>query len=157
MFLFFISTFLWNFCHLFSVLFYQWNTSINDSLHFLGCFFLGIISWKGALLFNGEGGMSHGRGGASALMEGGFKKNNGMGDAPTPTPNYGKPWEQWHLWMPWCHPYIYHCKSKRRHKLWLENCPCLGSKCKKIPNQCQVFQSTSSSFKMEHKFNINLK
>ena len=43
-------TFLWNFCHLFPVLYYEWNTSIDDNLFF---FFLEIISWKGTLLFNG--------------------------------------------------------------------------------------------------------
>ena len=45
-------TFLCNFCHLFPVLFYELNTSINDPFQF---FFLGILSWKAALLFNGEG------------------------------------------------------------------------------------------------------
>ena len=45
-------SFLWNFCHLFPVLFYEWNTSINDSYQFLG-FFLRIISWKEPSLFNG--------------------------------------------------------------------------------------------------------
>ena len=49
--------FLWNFCHLFSVLFHDWNISINDSFWFFRVFFLGIISWNGASLFKGmEGG-----------------------------------------------------------------------------------------------------
>ena len=42
---------MWNFCHLFPVLLYEWNTSINDSYQFFG-FFLRIISWKEPSLFN---------------------------------------------------------------------------------------------------------
>ena len=49
------TTFLWNFSHLFPELFYEWNTSINDRFRFFGGFFLGIISWKVALLFIWEG------------------------------------------------------------------------------------------------------
>ena len=49
------TTFLWNFSHLFPELFYEWNTSINDRFRFLGGFFVGIISWKVALLFIWEG------------------------------------------------------------------------------------------------------
>ena len=32
-------TFLWNFCHLFPVLFYDWSTIINDSFQFFEFFF----------------------------------------------------------------------------------------------------------------------
>ena len=69
---------------LFPVLFYEWNTSINVSFWFWGVFLLGIISWKGALLFNGRGFIfKWGRHpfcppGASALMGRGFQKNHGM-------------------------------------------------------------------------------
>ena len=49
------NMFLWNFCHLFPVLFYEWSRSIIDLPIFPG-FFLGIISWKGPLLFYGRGG-----------------------------------------------------------------------------------------------------
>ena len=45
--------FLWNSCHLFPKLFYECNTSINDSFQFGGFFLLGIISWKGASFFDG--------------------------------------------------------------------------------------------------------
>ena len=69
--------FLWNFCHLFPVLFYEWTIDINDSLRFLG-FFLGIISWRRTLLFN-VGGGGRGGGGASFLIflhgAGGSKKS----------------------------------------------------------------------------------
>ena len=44
-------TFLWNFYHVFSVLFYEWNTSINDSFRFFLGFFLETALFNGA----GEG------------------------------------------------------------------------------------------------------
>ena len=67
--------FLRNFCYLCPVLFYEGNTSINNGFRFF-VFFLGIISWKGALLFSGGCLM-----GASALMEV-LKKSWDGGGAP---------------------------------------------------------------------------
>ena len=70
-------TFLWNFCHLFPVLFYDWNTIITQLLMtvsnfpiFQG-FLLGINFWKGVSLFNGDGSLLFCcGGGASFLSEG---------------------------------------------------------------------------------------
>ena len=77
-------TFLWNFCHLFPVLYYEWNTSIDDNLF---VFFLEIISWKGTLLFNGgfifKWEVPH--------MGHQFWRWGG-GATPMPTSHYGKPW-----------------------------------------------------------------
>ena len=76
----------------FQCLFYEWNTIINYSFHFV-CFFLRIIFWKGALLFSG-GGASF-LSGWTPLM--GWicfdlmvflKKNQRLGG----TAHYGKPW-----------------------------------------------------------------
>ena len=60
-------TFLWNFCHLFLVLLYEWNTSINDSFQFFwgqGCP-MGVSALKGG---------------------GGVRKNHGMGGVPHAPP-----------------------------------------------------------------------
>ena len=89
------------------MLFYEWNTSINDSFRFFGVFFLGIISWKGDLLFNGRGFVfSWGRGGGfickwgERLMgdisfDGGGRHSEKWvwgGAPPSPMPpHYGKP------------------------------------------------------------------
>ena len=88
--------FLWNFCHLFPELFYQWNTSINDSFRFFG-FFLGIISWKVALLFNGEGFGFQLRGVSFLSVRGGGREgaplgNTGFDGGTSCSPHYGKPW-----------------------------------------------------------------
>ena len=104
-------TFLWNFCHLFPVLFYDWNTIITQLLMtvsnfpiFQG-FLLGINFWKGISLFNGDGSLlfGWGGGGASFLSEGGMvdicfdgrrgsKKIIGLGGGGALScPHYGKP------------------------------------------------------------------
>ena len=98
-----------DFCHLSPVLFYIWNTNIDDSFHFFRVFFLGIISWKGATLFNGGGGCFSDRalllsGGllhwghqfwfGSGGGGGGSKKNRTMGrgvDTPHTPNTMGKP------------------------------------------------------------------
>ena len=76
-------TFLWNFYHVFSVLFYEWNTSINDSFRFFGVFFLETALFNGA----GEGDMFF-------SWDGGFNKVYDRVAPPCPSPNhlYGKPW-----------------------------------------------------------------
>ena len=86
------STLLWNFCHLFPVLFYDWNTVLMKVFDFLG-FFLGFIFWKVASLFNGwdcfsvgmasflSGGVHRG---AMLLIGEVFRKNLRMGGAPIP-------------------------------------------------------------------------
>ena len=90
--------FLWNFCHLFPVLFYDWNTSINDSFRFFRVFFWesfpgseihfsmgGFAFQLGDFIFKwgmGEGGgVSHGGGGL---------KPSSTPPAPCP-PYYGNP------------------------------------------------------------------
>ena len=67
-------TFLWNFCHLFPVLFYDWNTIITQLLMtvsnfpiFQG-FLLGINFWKGISLFNGDGSLLFGWGGGGCFI-----------------------------------------------------------------------------------------
>ena len=89
--------FLWNFCHLFSVLLYNWNSSINDSFQFFQGFFWKSFPGKGlhysigGLLFSCEGAsFLRGPRGASAMemvwWEG--LKNHRTGGPPCPTP-YG--------------------------------------------------------------------
>ena len=95
------TTFMWNFCHLFPMLFYEWNTIINDRFRFF-FFFLGIISWKGPLLFNWRGtsflsvclwGEGRHPMGVSALMGGrALKKVMKTSHAPHHVPHYRKPY-----------------------------------------------------------------
>ena len=96
----------------FPVLLNEWNTSINGNFWFLGFFFLGMISWKRALLFNREGLVSNEGGGfifrlsgwgwgggtpleSLTLMEGrGFQKNSWEWGVvpPMPPSHHGIPW-----------------------------------------------------------------
>ena len=95
--------FLWNFCHLFPVLFYDWNKSITDSFwffrgfsrnHFLeGCFTFqcgrDCFSDREALFLSECKGGRGGGGapwGALVLMQGFSKKIIGWGSTPSPSP-----------------------------------------------------------------------
>ena len=83
-------TFLWNFCHFFLVLFYEWNTSINDSFQFFGFFFWESFPGRGFIfqckcLFSIEG---------SFIFRGvGVQKKSWDGvRVPPMPPHWGKPW-----------------------------------------------------------------
>ena len=73
-------TFLWNICHLFPVLFYEWNSHKYwwQFLIFWG-FFSWIVSWKGASLFKGH--LFLGLPIGVSVLIGGVKKS---GEAPSP-------------------------------------------------------------------------
>ena len=74
--------FLWNFCHLFPVLFYDWNTSINDSLWFFRVFSTNYFLEAGFIF----------QCGIIVFQMGELKKNQRMGGTPKyPSPHYGKP------------------------------------------------------------------
>ena len=83
-------TFLWSSCLLFPVLFYDWNTSINDSFRFFFGFFcrnnflegsftfqwgVCFFRWGRASFLTGGGGVAHG--GASILMGVGWGSGGG--------------------------------------------------------------------------------
>ena len=118
-------TFLWNFCHLFPVLFYDWNTIITQLLMtvsnfpiFQG-FLLGINFWKGISLFNGDGSLLFGWGGGGCFIfkwgghgghlfwwEEGFKKNHRIGGGvPSHAPIMGN---LAYYYYHYCHYYHHH-------------------------------------------------
>ena len=95
------TTFMWNFCHLFPMLFYEWNTIINDRFRFF--FFLSRNHFlKGAFTFQLEGdfifkcvfvgGGEAPHGGIS--FDGGraLKKVMKTSHAPHHVPHYRKPY-----------------------------------------------------------------
>ena len=96
------TTFMWNFCHLFPMLFYEWNTIINDRFRFFFSFFSRNHFLKGAFTFQLEGdfifkcvfvgGGEAPHGGIS--FDGGraLKKVMKTSHAPHHVPHYRKPY-----------------------------------------------------------------
>ena len=100
-------TFLWNFCHLFLVLYYEWTQVLVAVFNFLG-FFLGIISWKSFYFSAGQCGrwrcfsvgwgfiFKRGEAWGINFDGGGGSKKIRMSPLSCPSPHhYAKPWSRY--------------------------------------------------------------